>query len=114
MDITLANAFSLNMVTPGQAHILHTYPISLAQAADWIGKNILITNAIGHADTDNLVRALLASEGAIVPPGTRSTVTINAGNGLLVAQYRGPRLPEGATVLPEGAAIDWVMVLLLN
>lgn len=25
----------------------------------------------------------------------------------LVGQYRGPRLPDGATTLPEGATIEW-------
>lgn len=33
---------------------------------------------------------------------TRPTVSVSHGDVLLVAQYRGPHLPAGATSLPEG------------
>jgi hypothetical protein len=31
---------------------------------------------------------------------------------MLVAQYTGPRLPEGATTLPPGAKIRFILVLI--
>jgi hypothetical protein len=40
----------------------------------------------------------------------RKYMSEEIGEGVLVAQYRGPRLPEGATELPEGATIEWYVV----
>jgi len=63
-----------------------------------------IVNAIGHADTDRHVRAELGIE---LPEGSRETVTIRRGDNVIIAQYRGSRLPEGATELPEGTIEFW-------
>ena len=43
-------------------------------------------------------------------PCNRATVALKEGDVALVGQYSGPRLPEGATSLPEGAAIKWLVV----
>lgn len=45
-------------------------------------------------------------------PVNRASYTLVPGEKLLVAQYKGPRLPEGATKLPEGATIEFYLVLL--
>jgi hypothetical protein len=41
-------------------------------------------------------------------------VKLNQGTRLLVGQYDGPRLPEGATSLPEGATLTWFKVELVD
>jgi hypothetical protein len=40
----------------------------------------------------------------------RATVTLAHGDKLLVAQYSGPRLPEGCKTLPQGSTIKWIIV----
>jgi hypothetical protein len=46
-------------------------------------------------------------------PACRRSITISPEEAILVAQYTGPRLAEGATALPEGAKIEWFSVRLL-
>ena len=38
-------------------------------------------------------------------------VALKEGDVALVGQYSGPRLPEGATTLLEGATIKWMVVV---
>ena len=40
-------------------------------------------------------------------PVNRKSIKLGSGDILLVGQYVGPRLPEGATELPENATIEW-------
>ena len=61
---------------------------------------------VGHADTAAVFSSVLGVE----IPCNRATVALKEGDVALVGQYSGPRLPEGATALPEGAAIKWVVV----
>jgi hypothetical protein len=102
----LTNAFSLNMLDPAQVeHTIRTARLSLEQAQEIMRANDVV-NAIGHADTDAVVRGLLDCPTLAV--GSR--LSLSAVADLLVAQYSGPRLPEGATALPEGATIIWLRV----
>jgi hypothetical protein len=41
-------------------------------------------------------------------PAVRSTVSLKKGDTAIIGQYRGPRLPEGSSKLPEGATIQWL------
>jgi hypothetical protein len=81
----------------------------LADLTSLVGETI-DKNVIGHADTDVLVRGLLESVGVFAPKGVRETYKLGYGDELLVAQYNGPRLPEGTTVLPEGAGFKFMLV----
>jgi len=69
--------------------------------------------AVGHADTARLVAVDIGlpelAEAWAAIAATRPTVSAE-GNSLIVAQYRGPRLPEGATTLPDGAVIEYWQV----
>ena len=65
-----------------------------------------IESCIGHADTANVVSSLLG----VYVPSNRVSVNLKKGDELIVAQYSGPRLAEGATTLPEGATIKWFLV----
>ena len=64
------------------------------------------TSAVGHADTAAVFSNVLGVPVAC----NRATVSMKDGDVALVGQYSGPRLPEGVTQLPEGAAIKWVVV----
>lgn len=65
-----------------------------------------LESVIGHADTARIVSDILGVE----LPANRATVKLQPGEKMIVAQYSGPRLPEGATTLPEGAKIEFVLV----
>lgn len=97
----LLNAFSLNMIV-GNADIV-VREVSQYTAASLAAD---CTSAVGHADT----AAVFASVLGVPVACNRVTVTLKAGDIALVGQYSGPRLPEGCSTLPEGAAIKWVVV----
>ena len=97
----LLNAFSLNMIV-GNADIVVreiTQDVAASLAADCV-------SAVGHADTAAVFSHVLGVE----IPANRATVALKEGDVALVGQYSGPRLPEGATSLPEGAAIKWLVL----
>ena len=48
-----------------------------------------------------------------VPCAGRITVTLHKGDTVMIGQYSGPRLEEGATTLPPGATIKWCRVTIL-
>lgn len=98
----LTNAFSLNMVAEFPCQI-SAEEVTVEQARTLaVGAH----SAVGHADTAAVYSSVL--ELPVEP--TRATVALKSGDALLVGQYRGPRLPEGATQLPEGATIVWLVV----
>ena len=97
----LLNAFSLNMLA-GNADV-HVREVSLETARN-LAK--VCTSAVGHADT----AAVFADVLGVPVPCNRVSVTLDHCATALVGQYSGPRLPEGATTLPEGATIKWMIV----
>ena len=97
----LLNAFSLNMLV-GNADVA-IREVSLDTARN-LAK--IATSAVGHADT----AAVFADVLGVPVPCNRVTVALKEGDVTLVGQYSGPRLPEGATSLPEGATIKWLVV----
>src|SRR3989304_4090094 len=104
----LLNSLSLNMVPPNCK--IRVWEVNEYMAADTLSAGH-VENCIGHADTDAVVRAaLLAAGSAPLPLGQRITVSLLPGDYALVAQYIGPRLAEGTTVLPKGARIEYRMV----
>ena len=99
--MVILNAFSLNMIV-GNADI-EIREITRAMAASLAPACV---SAVGHADT----AAVFSSVLGVTVPCNRVTVALEDGDLALVGQYSGPRLPEGATSLPEGAAIKWMVV----
>ena len=116
----LTNAFSLNMMNIGLVADIRIVPLTDWQAAQicYIA-NIkgLFQNAIGHYDTDVVVRDLLAnaldSRATNLPFGNRVSVEMTETTTIIVAQYKGPRIMEGATSLPNGAKIEFFQVQIL-
>lgn len=108
----LLNAFSLNMIHAFPASVTCT-EISAANARSLLmlwaedqGESEFIRSAVGHADTAEVFGSVLG----LPVPCRRETVTLSSGDSVVVGQYSGPRLPEGATELPEGATIKWLLV----
>jgi len=97
MSIYLANAFSLQMQGNYYAE---TTPISIGE----VPKDAV--SIVGHAD----VAAVMSNLLGFAVPVNRVTVSLQPGDVLFVGQYVGPRLPEGATKLPDGAKIRWYRV----
>lgn len=100
----LANAFSLNMLDRS-LHAPVIVPADLEAVKDSL-QHETFTSVVGHPDTAALFAALLDVD----VPCNRTSVRLQHGDILLVGQYTGPRLPEGATTLPEGASIEWWQV----
>ena len=97
----ISNAFSLNMIAMNcQVRMIN---LSLEQAVDYCHKHQPVSYS-GHADTACVASGLLGYPIA----ENRSTLTLNHGEEVLVTQYSGPRLPVGATELPEGASFRFV------
>jgi hypothetical protein len=100
----LANAFSLNMLKDLPVAIeVHERPLTAARDLAAAG---MLTSAIGHADTAAILSGLLQAPVAC----NRANVSLTHGDKILVAQYSGPRLPEGTTTLPEGASFKFMLV----
>lgn len=105
----LANAFSLNMLPSASERIAIETLASADDAREWL-LALPFVSAVGHESTADLLTNLLQLPIAC----SRSTLKLQPGDSLLVAQYSGSRLPEGATSLPEGATITWYAVELLG
>lgn len=98
----ISSALSLNMLGSVPASI-EVQEVTLEEARQLIDGR---KSVVGHPDT-----ASLFSEQLGVPvPACRETIALKKGDTVLVGQYRGPRLPEGATELPKGATIQWLLV----
>lgn len=65
-----------------------------------------LESAVGHTDTAAVYSDVLG----VAVPANRVTIALKPGDRMIVGQYRGPRLPEGATTLPAGATIQWLRV----
>ena len=102
----LSNAFSIQMLD-GDATVSFAR-ISAEEATQILSYGF--TSAIGHPDTANVVSGLLR----VPVPVNRISVKLSKDDVLIVAQYIGPRLPEGATELPSGARIEFYRVSLVK
>mgnify|MGYP000853274664 CR=1 FL=1 len=74
--------------------------------AGWEESGATVESAVGHVDTAELFATVLGRPIQV----NRVSIKLKPGVILLVGQYIGPRLPEGATTLPEGARIEWWLV----
>ncbi len=60
-------------------------------------------SAIGHEDTARLISEM---SGCDISCNRISVPTFDSGDEHLIVLYKGPRLPEGVTTLPEGASLQ--------
>jgi hypothetical protein len=100
----VSNAFSFNMFTFVPEVLVQT-EMTQAEASDFLKKREF-TSVFGHADSASLVSQLLGVEIEF----NRSNQKFTYQDQIFVIQYSGPRLPEGATSLPEGAGFKYILV----
>ena len=99
----LCNALSLGMLAARAGTTIYISAVSAEIIAEQI-KLGFVQSAVGHEPTAVLFSAILGVPVAMA----RATLSLGDGDACLVGQYIGPRLPEGATTLPEGATIEWL------
>ena len=99
----ICNAFSLQMLDKLNAQIQVT-PVSKDQVKNLMGSKLV--SAIGHADT----AAVVSSDLGLELPANRVNVKLADGEEIVVAQFVGGRLPEGATTLPQGIELSYILV----
>lgn len=103
--VYLSNAFSLSMVANRKETLLKVQRIELEEVKKLISCGVFKC-VIGHEDTARIVGQVLGVD----LKANRESIVIDSGDVLIVAQYIGPRLPEGSTTLPQGAKIEFYMV----
>ena len=116
MTVYLSNSYSLNMINlsnMGDFERLDTTRIDVELARYYLSGNSPFggngfTSIVGHADTARIIEGILGLPVAF----NRATIALDFRHDMLiVAQYTGPRLPEGATELPEGATIAFYTIV---
>lgn len=100
----IGNAFSLQMLTtlPARVNIGTIPKHCVAEAA----KQGTLESVIGHADTVTIVNKDLGSNLTV----NRVNTKLAKGELMVIAQFMGGRLPEGATSLPEGVSLVYLLV----
>ena len=104
--IYLANAFSISMLQ-GDSRVLFSHwgledVHEALTGQEW-------KSVVGHSTTANLIAEQIGRD----VPTNRVSVSLTEEDLMIVAQYKGQRLPEGTTTLPEGASFDWWAIRLL-
>ena len=99
--ILISNAFSLNMLM-SMTSTIQTEELTIPQTVEALGNGF--ESAMGHST--ELVSSILGMD----IPQNRTSNKIDNGESVIVAQYVGPRLPEGAVELPEGASLKFIKV----
>lgn len=118
MKIIICNAFSLSMLDREQQYgrdymdgVRVPRPLSDESLSAFCrlirdGKAELVS-AVGHADT----AWLIANELGLPVTVNRVSVKLtNPDTRAIIAQYTGPRLPEGTKTLPECAKFEWWII----
>jgi hypothetical protein len=106
MKVYICNAFALSMLDRAEQETRPRVPRPVADPRAWLAAqpaDAEIISAVGHADAAAVYAAALGRP----VPANRINIRLAGNDRLLVGQYVGPRLPEGATALPEGAKIEW-------
>lgn len=84
-------------------------PVSLDETRARVAEVGGVESYIGHADTAAILGSLLG----VAVEHRRASYTVpddGQPHTILLADYDGPRLPEGATTLPGGAAMRFFVV----
>jgi hypothetical protein len=118
MKFYICNAFSLSMLDRSQQAgrdsmdgVRVPKPIDEDALFAWLEKfgngQVSWESAVGHADTARVFGQFL---GLPIEVNRVSISLSDPDTHCLIGQYVGPRLPEGATELPEGARIEWWVI----
>lgn len=104
--IIIGNSFSINMLN-GFTPIDFT-PVDESLIKIHL-KDANVDSIVGHADTAAVFTNTLGIEVPMNRVAWKWDDTDDDAE-LIIGQLTGPRLPEGATELPEGATIKWWLV----
>lgn len=97
------------MLSAKGEQLIRVSPISLDDVLSMVELKQL-QSAVGHKETASILSEMFGVD----VPFARKTVLMDPGDAAIVAQYIGPRLPEGATTLPKGASIEFRLVEILR
>jgi hypothetical protein len=100
----IGNAFSLSMLTKPAA-TLWCRKIETEEVKDLLN-TYKWSSCVGHQDLAQVLSNMLG----IQIPANRDSITLDQWDRLIVAQYIGPRLPEGTKELPREAKIVFYVV----
>jgi hypothetical protein len=92
------------MLEVGDGVCVRILPLETHEAKDILKDGFV--SAVGHEDTARILEKMLGIE----VPYNRATIKLQRRDMAVVAQYSGPRLPEGATKLPEGAEMRFYLI----
>lgn len=106
MKTILCNAFSLQMLNLDCENNVNVKPISQTETAVMLEKGF--ESAIGHESTADVLSNKLKFE----VQTNRANIKLDGDTELIVAQFVGGRLPEGAKTLPDNMQIKFVLVSL--
>jgi hypothetical protein len=104
IKMLVINSFSVNMLSDMNATV--SFSTLVEEGVTHYLSTRSLESAVGHADTAALFSTLLG----LNISANRITVSLGKGDKAILGQYIGPRLPEGATTLPEGATVKWLLV----
>lgn len=105
--VAIANTFTSKMLDLRGGRIDAQFcPVTPDIIKDYIEESGSFESFVGHADTAALFSSLLGLDVA----HNRAAFKFEEGTVLFVGELSGGRLPEGATTMPEGVKISWVMV----
>jgi len=109
--IYLLNAFSFNLIDWAETNRakIQVQKLTLEQTKEILEKENVVSY-VGHKETASILTGLLGRE----IPCQRATVTLQHWNQAIIAQYIGPRLPEGTTQLPPGAEIIFLLIMFVS
>lgn len=105
----IVNSFSLNMIDSSKypAFTVRVMRISQKYAKE-LYHELQPTSGIGHGDLAEILSVDLDAN----IEANRINISIEPGDRVLVAQYVGPRMPEGSTQLLKDADIYYFYVFL--
>ena len=108
MKVYICNAFSLSMLDRQKqlTNPRRIIPLRLEDVKTILSmQDVETVAAVGHLNTAQIIAEMLGLP--VEKVYDRKTVKLEDEDACVIAQYVGPRLPEGATELPEGATIEW-------
>lgn len=112
MSYYVGSFFSISMIDCMSEEGKNIFIQPILNPKKWViekgEKNII--SCIGHEDTVKLINDKLGTRF----PYARINISMVEGDIMLVAQYTGPRLPEGATTLPEGTTLRYYEISVLS